>query len=143
MPCQTGVFKLNFYVSCTSRQPLRGQPFKAPVCKHTAASVILSGLEMDPELGFALSLYSVFNLCNSFRQEQFWVRIFDCGMATSSLHLMPCPSTGGGLYNFPLHFWAFHLKSLPLSPELLLPPKSLVHSRVSTPHPPPVGGGLH
>jgi hypothetical protein len=29
-------------------------------------------------------------------------RVFDCGMATPSLHLMPCLSTGGRLYKFPL-----------------------------------------
>jgi hypothetical protein len=28
--------------------------------------------------------------------------VFYCGMATPSFHLMPCLSTGGGLYKFPL-----------------------------------------
>ena len=36
-----------------------------------------------------------------FRQEQFWVRIFDCEMATPSLYLMPSLFTGGGLFQFP------------------------------------------
>ena len=40
--------------------------------------------------------------CNSFTQEQFWVRDFDCGMAIPSLYLVSCPSMGGGLYKFTL-----------------------------------------
>jgi hypothetical protein len=39
--------------------------------------------------------------CSSFRQEQFCVRIFYCGLVTSSLNLRPCLSTGGWLFEFP------------------------------------------
>ena len=50
--------------------------------------------------------------------------------ATLSLHLISCLYTGGGLYEFLLpHCWAFHLRSLPLSPKSLSPPRSLVHCR--------------
>ena len=50
------------------------------------------------------------------------------------LHLMPCLSVGGGLYKFPLHTVGhFILRFLPLSPESLFPPRSLVHSR-GVPH---------
>jgi hypothetical protein len=60
---------------------------------------------MDPKLGWSLehlylSLFYIFIRAILFTQEQFWVRIFDCGMTTLSLHLMPCLSTGGGLYEF-------------------------------------------
>ena len=91
--------------------PLKGQPCLASICKYTTASVIVSGLG-----GLSLNLIPVctchwtsFLLGSSpffslqfFRQEQFWVRDFDCGMALVSLHLMPCPSKGGGLYKFSL-----------------------------------------
>ena len=51
--------------------PLRGQPCKAPVCKHIIASILVSDLgthsphEMDPNLGqsldcLSLSLFSIF-----------------------------------------------------------------------------------
>ena len=45
---------------------------------------------------------SLLHFCpySSFRQEQFWVRVFDCGMATPSLTLMLCLFTGGGFYKF-------------------------------------------
>jgi hypothetical protein len=61
--------------------------------------------------------------CSSFRQKQLWVRVFDCGMATPSLLFMPGFSTRsrGALLVYSLHCRAFHLGSLPLSPESLLP----------------------
>ena len=34
--------------------------------------------------------------------RQFWIRVFDCGMATPSRHSMPCLPSGDGLYKFPL-----------------------------------------
>jgi hypothetical protein len=40
-----------------------------------------------------------------------------------------------------LHCWAFHLRSLPLSPESLSPPRSLVHSRGLPILPPPTSLG--
>jgi hypothetical protein len=35
-------------------------------------------------------------------EEQFWVRVFDCGMATLPLHSMPWLSPGVVLCDFPL-----------------------------------------
>jgi hypothetical protein len=62
---------------------------------------------MDPKLGLSLdllslTLISIFCPYSSIRQEQFWVRVFDWGMAAPSLLLMSCLSTAGGLYKFPL-----------------------------------------
>ena len=55
--------------------------------------------------------------CSSFTQEQIWVRAFDCGMATPSLHLMPCLFIGGELYKFPLltgpSIWVMRVFNLP------------------------------
>jgi hypothetical protein len=51
---------------------------------------------------FLPSISSPFCPCRSFKQEQSWIRVFDCGMATLSLHLMPYLSTRSGLYSFPL-----------------------------------------
>jgi len=48
-----------------------------------------------------LRLFFDFHSCSSFRQQELWVRV-DCGIATPSLHLMPCLSTVGVLYTFPL-----------------------------------------
>jgi hypothetical protein len=52
-----------------------------PFCECSIASVIVSGLgtlELDPTLGLLLDLLflssSPFLSCNSFRQEQLWVR---------------------------------------------------------------------
>jgi hypothetical protein len=48
--------------------------------------------------------------------ETILVRVFDCGMATPSLHLMPCISAGGGLYKSPLptvgHFFLSFQKDI-------------------------------
>jgi hypothetical protein len=61
--------------------------------------------KIDPKLGqsldsLSLRLFSDFVPAEPFTQEQFWVRLFDCGMATTSLNLMLCLSTGGRLYQF-------------------------------------------
>ena len=48
---------------------------------------------------------------------------------------MLCLPVGGGLHKFSPYCLAFHLRSLPLSPESLSPPRSLVHSGGS-PQPP-------
>jgi hypothetical protein len=40
-------------------------------------------------------------------------------------YLMPCLPSGDGLYKF---CWAFHQMSLPVNPESLSLPRSLVHS---------------
>jgi hypothetical protein len=119
----------------------------APVCKHTIASVIVSGLgayrwdrsQVGTVTGppFPQSHLHFCPCCSSW-QEQFWVRGFDCGMITPSLHLIPCLSTGGRLYKVPLPTVGhFHLRSFPLSPESLSPPGSLVYSRGYHHLPPP------
>ena len=90
---------------------------------------------------FSLMLFSFFFL-QFFQTGKFWVRASDFGVAIPSLHLMSCPSTGGGLYKFPLptvkhfvqasHCRVLHQSSLPLSPESLPPPRSPVHSKASS-----------
>jgi hypothetical protein len=49
-------------------------------------------------------------------------------MVTQFLHLMPCLFTGVPSS----HCWAFHLRPLPLIPESLSPPRSLILSRGSS-----------
>jgi hypothetical protein len=98
-------------------------------CKHSIASIIVLSLgapfEMNSKLGWSLECLShevwtpkslapkwtnepkmefLLHFCpwSSFIQEQFWVRVFDCGITTPPFHLMPCFSNGGGLYKFPL-----------------------------------------
>jgi hypothetical protein len=62
-----------------------------------------------------------FGSCSSFIQEQFWVRIFDYGMATLPFYWRWTPQ-------FPApQCRAFHQKSLPLNPEILSPPRFLVY----------------
>jgi hypothetical protein len=58
------------------------------------------------------SVSSPFCLCSYFTQELFWVRVFDCRMATPSHHLIACLSTGSR--NSLPHCWAFHLRPRPL-----------------------------
>jgi hypothetical protein len=90
---------------------------------------------MDPiQLGsldhLSLRLFSTFCPCSYFRQEYFWVRNFDCGFTVSSSVLLgSCLSTGGELWVFSPHCWAFHLRSLWLSPKNLWSPRSLVFTR--------------
>jgi hypothetical protein len=60
--------------------------------------------DLDPNLSLSLDLlflgiFSIFS-CSSFKRKQFWVRVFDWGMATPSLYMMPYLSTGDGLYKF-------------------------------------------
>jgi hypothetical protein len=66
-------------------------------------------------------------------QEQWWVRVFDCGRATSSLHLMPSFYWRWTLKVPSPYCRALYPRSFPLSPESLSPPRSPVHSRGS-PH---------
>ena len=83
------------------------------------------GQSLDP---IFFNLFSIFIPCSSFRQEQFWVRNFDCGLVTLSLSLRPSLSPGCGLLT---QYWAFWLRSLPMSPDSIVsPPRSLVPSRV-------------
>ena len=58
---------------------------------------------------------------------------FDCVMATAYLNWYPVSS----------HYRAFHLRSLPLSPESLSPPRSLVHSEGPHNPPPPEVACIH
>ena len=91
-------------------------------------------LEIDPKLGWSLdllslSLFSIFCPCNSFRQEQFWVRIFDCnGNFIPPIHSLSF-YWRWILQVLSPHYWAFHLRSHPLVHEDLLLSKSLVLSR--------------
>jgi hypothetical protein len=61
---------------------------------------------MDPKLDWSLDLLS-FSLFSIFvpavlLDRKNSVRAFDCGMATRSLHLIPCLSNAGKFYKFPL-----------------------------------------
>jgi hypothetical protein len=61
---------------------------------------------LDHNMGQSLDLLSL-NLFSIFVPTVLLDRensgpVCDYGMATTSLHLMPCLSTGGGLYKFPL-----------------------------------------
>ena len=71
----------------------------ASVCKNTITSVIVSGFGMSPSAGYQFGLVtgppfpqSVLHFCSfiSFRQGEFWDRVFDCGMEMPFFHLMPC-----------------------------------------------------
>jgi hypothetical protein len=98
---------------------------------HITASVTVSGpqglpLSWIPILACNwtsfLSGSSPFLSLQFFRQEQFSVRAFNWGMATSPLYLKSCASTGGGLYKFPIPtIENFFEGILPLSPESLSP----------------------
>jgi hypothetical protein len=71
----------------------RGQSWEVPFWEHTIASVIVSGLGAshlagsyfgpgaEPPIPHALLQFCP---CSSFRQEQLWIRGFDCGLATLS-----------------------------------------------------------
>jgi hypothetical protein len=106
------------------------------ICKHTIAPLIVSGLEIflwaESQFGpetrppFPQAFLHIC-LCSSFRQELLWVRVSVCGMAIHPSTWCPCLSTGGAS----VHCRAFHLMSLPLSPESVSLPRSLVHSRGS------------
>jgi hypothetical protein len=56
--------------------------------------------------------------CNSFRQEQFSVGVFDCGMATTSLHWILSLYWRWALQVPSPDCWAFHLRSLHLIPTV-------------------------
>ena len=114
------------------------QPCQAPFSKHIIASVIVSGLGVLPWVGsqvgpvsgppFPQSLLH-FSPCNYFRQEQFFVRNFDCDLVTVFplkvlVDLLEVDSSSS-------QHWAFWLKSSPVSPKSDLPPGSLVLSRGS------------
>ena len=67
-------------------EPLREQPYQAPVTKCFLASAIVSGLQaadgMNPYVGQTLdglfwSLCSIFCPCFSFGQEHFWIKNFE------------------------------------------------------------------
>ena len=80
----------------TLGKPLRSQLYQTPVSKHFLASTLVSGFgvciwvvqSLD---GLSLSLCSTLCPCISFRQENFWVKMFDMG-GWSNL------STGGSVY---------------------------------------------
>ena len=64
--------------------PLRRHPYQAPVRKHFVASAIVSGFGVCRWDG-AISRWAFPSVCStlcpyiSFRQEQFWVKIFEMG----------------------------------------------------------------
>jgi hypothetical protein len=62
---------------------------------------------MDPKSGWSLDLLSlhlffISDLAVLLGRNNSGLEFFDCGMGTPSLYLMPCLSTGGGIYKFPL-----------------------------------------
>jgi hypothetical protein len=70
----------------------------------------MSGPGADPKIGPYLGksidllppiLLPIFSLTGIPDRNNPHVRVPDCGMATPSLHLMSCVSTGGGLHKFP------------------------------------------
>jgi hypothetical protein len=111
-------------------EPLRRQLYKAPVSKHFLASTIVSGFGVcmwdGPQVGQTLDGLS-FRLCStlcpciSFRQEQFWVKIFGNGWVAPSLKQGAMPN---------LWIWSqqvllplcgvFQLMSSPWGPRSLL-----------------------
>jgi hypothetical protein len=118
------------------------QSWQIPFCKCSITSVIVSGLGVSPWAGSHFGPVTGpsfpqaplhFHPCNSFRHEFF--QRCDCGMAIPSLTWCPVFLLEvGSISSFSL-LWAFHLRFLRLSPESLLPPRSLVHSGES-PQPP-------
>jgi len=116
------------------------QSLLASFCEHSIVWVIVSGLVASPWTGshfgpvagtpFPQALLH-FYPCSSYTQGQLWVRGFDCGMASSSIpQLIPCLSTGGELYNFPLPTVGHSSKAPPLSSENLSPSRSLYLPRL-------------
>ena len=89
----------------------------------------LAGSQFEPVTGPPFPLFSIFFPCSSFRQEIFWVRVFDYGMATPSLTWCRSFFRRYSLQVPSKHCRAFHLQSLPLSRECLSPHRSLVHFR--------------
>jgi hypothetical protein len=62
--------------------------------------------EMDLKSGwsldcFSFSLFSIFDPVVLLDRNNSGSE-FDCGLITQSLHLRPCLSTGGGVFEFPL-----------------------------------------
>ena len=105
-------------------------------CGLSIASVIVSGLGASPYAGsqfgpvagplFCQDLLH-FCLFSSFRQRQFWVRVFDCGW-------QPHPSLDvlSFCWRWALQVPSPHCRAFHLSSESLSPPKSLVHCRGSS-----------
>ena len=98
-PLQLSV-NICIYISQVLAEPLRGQPYQAPVSKCFLTSAIVSGFGIyrwEGSLGRAVSgrplLQSLFHFCPclSFRQEQFWINIFE-------MCEWPHPSTWGSAY---------------------------------------------
>jgi hypothetical protein len=62
-------------------------------------------LQVDPTLDLLLELFlrlfSIFVSAVLSDRNNFWIRLFDCGMTTSSLYLMPCLPAGGRLFPLP------------------------------------------
>lgn len=98
--------------------PLRGQWCQDILWKNIIASVIVLGSGYTPPtplprpwdgsqiglvMGLPLLQYLLqFYFWTFFRQEQYWVRNFDWGLVTLSLHLRPYLPTDGRLFEIPL-----------------------------------------
>jgi hypothetical protein len=118
-------------------EPLREQLYQARVCKYFLASAIVSGFGVwgwegtdsgeDSGWPFLQSLLHIF------------VPAFPLDRNNSGLKILrwvdgSIPQLGTmpiywrwSLQVLSLYCWAFHLRSLPLGPESLLPHRSLVH----------------
>jgi hypothetical protein len=97
-------------------------------------------LDLNPSLGLLLDLLFLRLLSNSIpiilSDRNKWVRVATVGCPTpSSLDVLS--SCWGWALQVPSPYCqAFHPRSLPLIPESLSPPRSLVHSGGSSPPPP-------
>ena len=69
-----------------------------------------------------------FHPCSSFKQEQLWVRVVTVGWQSHSSLDVLSPCWRYTLYVPSSYCLAFHLRSLPLHPESVSPPRTLVHS---------------
>jgi hypothetical protein len=123
----TGVPRFFFLVCCKYLHltqllvgPPRRQPCYTPVCKHTIESVMVPDLgvfswyrsQFGPVAGppFPQTLLHVCP-CSSFSEEQFWVRVLDCGMVAPFFQVMPC------LFIYFLKMSLFYLSTLKLSSD--------------------------
>jgi hypothetical protein len=85
---------INICIGQSLAEPLRRQPYQAPVSKHFLVLAILSAYGMDLQVGkspdgLSFSLCFTLSLYISFRQEQFWVKILEMGGPMPQSGAMP------------------------------------------------------